>query len=260
MLNYSSRAELCSNPTGKKLLKLMEHKRTNLAIAADVTTSAELLTIASTLGKEICVLKTHIDIIEDFSPELIAELMILAERYNFLLFEDRKFADIGNTVKYQYGGGIYHIADWAHITNAHTISGAGIIEGLQIIGLPRKRGLLLLAEMSSAGNLAYGEYTQKTLEMAESHRDFVIGFIATSRLVDRPYFINFMPGVNLENISDNLGQQYVTPYQAVVEQGADIIIVGRGIYHAQSSIKMAQQYREQGWEAYQKRCRNISRS
>lgn len=228
----------------------MEEKKTNLAIAADVTTGAELLKIASVLGPEICVLKTHIDIIEDFTPQLVTQLSAIAQEHNFLIFEDRKFADIGNTVKQQYAGGIYHIADWAHIINAHTVPGPGIIEGLRVTGLPKGSGLLLLAEMSSAENLAYGEYTEKTLEMAEAYHDFVIGFITTRKLIDKPYFINFTPGINLAITADNLKQQYVTPHTAILERGTDVIIVGRGIYHAPNPLEMAQLYRHEGWKAY----------
>jgi orotidine 5'-phosphate decarboxylase subfamily 1 len=253
MSTYQQRANQCINPTAIKLLKLMDEKQTNLCIAADVTSKKELIEIAETIGPEICVLKTHVDIVDDFDMDLIIQLERLAEKHGFLLFEDRKFADIGNTVKHQYQDGIYHIADWAHITNAHTVPGPGIIEGLKEVGLQKGRGLLLLAEMSSKGNLAHGHYTEKTLEMALENKDFVIGFITMKKLLDDPRFINFTPGVQLAKGGDGLGQQYNTPENVIDKQGSDVIIVGRGIYEAENMLSEAKKYREAGWQAYQQR-------
>ena len=253
MQTYLERAKVCSNPTAQKLFKLMEKKQTNLSIAADVISKKELIKIADELGPEICVLKTHIDIIEDFDDDLIIQLQRLSEKHNFLLFEDRKFADIGNTVKHQYENGIYHIADWADITNAHTVPGPGIIEGLKEVGLQKGRGLLLLAEMSPKGNLATGNYTEASLKMAEKNKDFVIGFITMKKLLDDPCFINMTPGVKLIQGGDTLGQQYNTPERVIKKQESDIIIVGRGIYEAENPLAEAKKYRQAGWQAYQDR-------
>jgi uridine monophosphate synthetase len=153
----------------------------------------------------------------------------------------------------QYAGGVYKIADWSHITNAHTVPGPGIIDGLAVAGLPKGRGLLLLGEMSSSGTLAAGEYTKKTVEMAEQKRDFCMGFICTSRLSQDPGMLHMTPGVQLEAGTDSLGQRYLTPEIVLGERASDIIIVGRGIYRAADPAAAAVEYKARGWAAYESR-------
>lgn len=254
-LTYKERADYCLSSVAKHLLKLMDEKKTNLALSADVTSAQQLLNLADQLGPEICILKTHIDIISDFTPELTHELHKLGLKHRFLIFEDRKFADIGNTVKLQYEGGMYHIADWADIINAHVLPGPGIIQGLADVGRKQNRGLILLAEMSSAGHLMDLDYIKNTVKMAEQFADFVIGFITQHSLSADPHWINFTPGVKLESGFDALGQQYVTPEKAIGENGSDVIIVGRGIIAAPNPAAEAHKYRERGWYAYLNRCR-----
>lgn len=248
--SYSDRAKLAKHPLGKVLLELLDKKQTNLGVALDVTSSQELLKIANEVGPHICILKTHIDILEDFSLNFVEQLTELALKHNFLIFEDRKFADIGNTVQSQYKKGIYRIADWAHIINAHILPGPGIIEGLRSVGLPLNRGLLLLAEMSSKGNLFSESYTSTAVRWAELYQDFVIGFISRRKLSFNESFIHFTPGVSLYKQNDLIDQRYFTPEQVISSLRNDIILVGRDIYKANMPGKEAEVYRQAGWDAY----------
>lgn len=252
-LTYQQRANASPSAAGKKLFQLMESKQTNLALSADVTSADELLHLADHLGSEICLLKTHIDIIQDFTPALTKKLVEIASAHQFMIFEDRKFADIGNTVKHQYEGGMYKIAEWAHFTNAHTLPGPGIIEGLAASGRKHQRGLILLAEMSSTGHLMDHDYMQATLKMAQKFPDYVMGFITQHALSDEASWINLTPGIKLETGIDALGQQYNTPESAILDNGTDVIIVGRGIISADNPLAEAVKYRTRGWAAYLQR-------
>jgi len=255
-LSFKERATYCLSPAAKRLFTLMDEKKTNLALSADVTSGEELLALATQMGPFICVLKTHIDIINDFTPALTHRLRELAQEHDFFIFEDRKFADIGNTVKHQYAGGIYRIAEWADIVNAHTLPGPSIMQGLAEIGRKKNRAVLLIAELSSAGNLMNDDYRQETLNMAEKFADIAIGFITQHALSSDPHWINLTPGVKLQEGGDNLGQQYITPKKAILENGSDIIIVGRGIIEAKDPLAEAKKYRDLGFSCYLKRCQS----
>ncbi|XP_063070595.1 uridine 5'-monophosphate synthase [Engraulis encrasicolus] len=250
-LSYEARAQLPGvHPVASQLLKLIESKQSNLCVSADVTDCEELLQVAETLGPLICVLKTHVDILHNFTPDITRRLKELADKHHFLIFEDRKFADIGNTVKHQYEGGIYQIASWSHIINAHAVPGSGVVKGLQAVGKPLDRGCLLIAEMSSQGSLATGPYTQAAVKMADEHSDFVFGFICGSKISSKPEFIHMTPGVNMQSEGDSLGQQYTSPQEVICKKGSDVIIVGRGILAAPDRVKAAEAYKEAGWKAY----------
>eukprot|EP00983_Pelagomonas_calceolata_P083999 1156272-Pelagomonas_calceolata.AAC.12 len=123
----------------------MARKQSNLSVAADVDTVEEMLDLAEKVGPHIVVFKTHVDIFDKWDDSIVARLQEIAKKHgglkkqwvkqagfwlclvcllfvivawlqaivmghDFLIFEDRKFADIGNTVVSQYAGGIYKIA------------------------------------------------------------------------------------------------------------------------------------------------------
>ena len=126
---------------------------------------------------------------------------------------------------------------------------------------PYLRALLLLAEMSSEGNLLTGAYTEQCVSIARENRDFVMGFIAQRSLNTEAgdNFITMTPGVSLPPpgqdtvMGDGLGQQYNSPEHVVLEKGCDVVIVGRGIIKSESRYSEAERYRIAAWRAYEKR-------
>ena len=123
--------------------------------------------------------------------------------------------------------------------------------------------------MSSEGNLITPEYTDACVAAARDHPEFVMGFVSQRTLnAPKDAFVNFTPGVNFPpacvqcseseakqavDRGDGLGQRWRSPRKVVLEEGADVIIVGRGVLDAPNRAKEAERYRRAAWEAYEER-------
>lgn len=254
-LTYEARANHAKCPIAKDLFTIIATKKTNLCLAADITKSVDVLNAAEAAGPYICVLKTHVDIIEDFNNDFVRSLTALAEKHNFVIMEDRKFADIGNTVSLQYSSGIFKIANWAHLVTVHSLTGPSILKGLKnaLTNSSDKRGVFLLAEISSAESLISAQYTDATSKLAENETDadFVAGVVCQNRdVVKSPGLLQLTPGCKIDTATDGLGQQYDTPEYVIKEKGADIAVVGRGILAAKDVQSAAKLYRNRLWAAY----------
>lgn len=243
--SYSELRKEAKHPAALRLLECIERKSSNLCFSADVDSAQELLKLADLVGPDICLLKTHIDSLDDYSPELTSQLKELAQKHNFLLFEDRKLADIGHIVQKQLTAAPFSIGSWADFVTVHPVAGSLGLEALRQSKALQNTGLILVAEMSTLDSLTKGPYITKAIDMAAEYADVVVGIVAQNHRPKAPGQLLFTPGIHLGQSSDGLGQKYRSPSQAL---GFDVAIVGRGIYQSEKPQELAQAYRQTAWQ------------
>ena len=242
-LSYEQKLEVAEHSFAKKILEIAIEKKSNLIASADFITTKELLDFADFVGPHIVALKTHIDILNDFdADETILPLKDLATKHNFLLMEDRKFADIGNTQELQFSYGTYKISNWADLVTSHVIGGSKSLDCFMNVGV------VAILGMSSEGTLTDSHYREEALKVIENHPN-IMGCVAQNEVSDQ--LLLFTPGVNLGTSGDEKGQQYNSPEHVIKNYGTDFIIVGRGIYKADEPEQEALRYKNEGWKAYQ---------
>uniref|UniRef100_A0A4W4F9B7 Orotidine 5'-phosphate decarboxylase domain-containing protein n=1 Tax=Electrophorus electricus TaxID=8005 RepID=A0A4W4F9B7_ELEEL len=209
-LGYRERAALPgTHPLAARLFTLMEEQ-----------TSNELLELADAVGPLVCALKTHVDVLCDFSPAVSVRLG-----------EPTEVKD--------------PTARSAHHTKKEP---PGVVEALRVVGKPLGHGCLLIAQMSSQGCLATAEYTQTVVRLPR----FCV-FSSSSKISSKPKHVHMTPGVQLRSGGDGLGQQYTSPVEVICSKRSDVIIVGRGILASPDRLKAAEEYRVAGWETYLRR-------
>ena len=244
----ADRIRTAHHPVMKKLVETALEKETNLICAADLTTADAVFALAGQVGDHICALKLHADIVEDFSLEWMQELRALAAQKKFLLFADRKLADIGHTAGLQFSGGVHQIATWAELITAHVVAGAGSIQAIKSQATDRQTAVVPILQMSTVDTLTDSDYLKKALNVIHQHGDSIVAIVAQGAAIP-PRFLKFTPGVHSAAQGDGSGQGYHSSRHAILNHGADFIIVGRGIYRSENPKSAAISYQKKGWEA-----------
>ena len=245
----------CAHPLAHEYMRIACKKRSLVVLAADLPSIGEIVEIISKLGSRICVLKTHVDMVEDFTPAGWSDVVDAARGEDVLLFEDRKFADIGRVAQTQMGGH-YNIGSWADIVTSHSVSGPDVVDGIAAAWarVERVGGVLLLAQMSSSENLLDESYGRRTIGMG-SASPHVMGYIGNGSSPDSLASLREMvgegkmiwtPGININVAEGVLGQRHGHPSDAI-GAGSDAVIVGSGIHGAEDPLAAASEYAEASW-------------
>ena len=254
---WGERWRAMTAPIARQYMTTAARSNSLVCLAADKSRMSDLLALVRSVGPFLAALKTHVDVVEDWTDEGWKEVRAAADDVDLLLFEDRKFADIGGITQKQMHG-MYGIASWADLVTAHLISGPDIVDGCMAAwaDVGRSGGVLLLAQMSSRGNLLAGAYSDAVVAHGREH-DGVMGFIGNG---SRPEELRdlrgrvgegrmiWTPGVNLAVGDGLMGQRYGHPRDAVLA-GSDAIIVGSGIHKAEDPVAAAKAYADASWHA-----------
>ncbi len=246
-LPWLDRLKTSSNPMFQKIVSLMAKKKTNLAVSLDFDSWSQIYETAKTIGEHVIIIKIHWDIIKDFNIDKVKDLVKLSRELDFFIFEDRKFSEIGSIFQKQYQG-TGDISSWSHLVDFHLIAGPSNLQKYEELYDPDTQGALLVAQMSNHGNLLHDNYTQEVLKIAGNSRA-VCGLICQQRLAGEN-LLYFTPGICLDRSSDGLDQRYRTVKEAIIRDGCDIVIVGRGITQNNNLLESCLRYKNIAWESY----------
>lgn len=204
----------------------METKKTNLCVSVLLTNYENFCELLHKVGPHICLLITFVEAMGDFDLEKIIKFSLeAADKYNFLICEDKKFSDIGKTVQLQYSNCLYKTSLWAHAVTAHSLMGKGVLNGIKNAdGLP-ERGVFLIAETNSSGNLMDENYTKATVKLAKEYPDLVTGIDCQSDLIaDQPEFIQLIHEDRLDFVKDSGNICSDLSDYLVLNKCADIVV------------------------------------
>ena len=83
---WGSRWSSTAHPLSHRFMEAAVEKQTLVVLAADLETTAELVQLINEVGPHIAALKTHVDMVEDYSKDAWNDVVDAARGHGLLLF------------------------------------------------------------------------------------------------------------------------------------------------------------------------------
>lgn len=201
-----------------ELQEIIKIKKTNICLAADVDTVQDLCNLIESVGNYICILKLHHDVISDWTEKqtyIVSQLNRYKKDYNFLIWDDRKYADIGYIMAKQV-----RLNSWSDIVSIHPIVGFDSVSCISSI-----KPIIVIGELSTYDSLFNKEYINY-IQQNHMKLQNLIGIVCQHKMSDT--VLNIVPGIGLKTSTDNAGQQH-TNIRDSSKSFADIYVIGRSI-------------------------------
>jgi len=218
------------NKWTNKLNNVISTKNTNICLSLDVPNWTKFFDILEKVKHKICILKIHLDIMEHVDNETfnnnINILLRISKVNKFMIWEDRKFCDIGSTNKMQLDKLIEYGIDFV------SVNPSGGFKSVEPFF--DKIGIFILAEMSCKDNFMNDTYTYNCLKLVNNYYDKISGVINQNickKLIHEDV-LSITPGVSITNSGDNMGQQHRSIEN--LKHHPDILVIGRAIYNSEN--------------------------
>ena len=92
---WGERWSAASLDMAREYMETAARKQSLVCLAADCKLMSELFDLIEKVGPYIAALKTHVDLVDDWTEGEWRRFCLAAKDADLLIFEDRKFADIG---------------------------------------------------------------------------------------------------------------------------------------------------------------------
>ena len=208
------------------LAELRIRQKPSIIWAYDDSDVNKLWDILPQIAKYISGLKIHSEILNLTQDENI-KLYKYCVANNIFLWEDRKFNDISNTVQKQIKY-YENIRDYISVVPT---------SGSDILNIKSKLGKFVLCEMSSRNNL-FNNITRAEIQNKLDNGYNICGVICQNPELFAKYS-TIMPGINLNQSTDNSGQQWRNPTN--LKYKPNYYVVGRYITLADNPVERVKQ-------------------
>lgn len=214
----------------------------------------DVIKLLDLIGNAIIAVKLHADMFDSTEYAAFIDLVVNRKyKYDFLIIEDGKFADIETIMLKK----VENVKPADSFT-MHAIAGLSILANSEL-AVPG----IVVAEMSSANTMIDNTYFSKVIQQIRKNYEIgktlaLAGLVCQTEIpkIIKPFeMLTMSPGVNLDELRDSSNQQYSIPDISRNRVGL-FWIVGRGItkYYGATEelLSKMEEYRVRGWDYFLK--------